>query len=74
MDVVIVFNGLGNQMSQYAFFLSKKKFVKSCRYLYFTSGCSHNGSELDKLFNVRFPQTFFNRFLHKVYSLYDGIS
>lgn len=73
MDVVIVFNGLGNQMSQYAFFLSKRKFVKSCRYLYFTSGCSHNGSELDKLFNVRFPQTLFNRFLHKVYSLYDGI-
>jgi hypothetical protein len=27
MDVVIIFNGLGNQMSQYAFYLKKKAFL-----------------------------------------------
>ena len=73
MDVVLIFNGLGNQMSQYAFFLSKKRYVKHCRYLYFTTRCSHNGSELDKLFHVNFPQTFLNSFLYKIYSLYDGV-
>ena len=25
MDIVVIFNGLGNQMSQYAFYLAKKK-------------------------------------------------
>ena len=25
MDVVVIFNGLGNQMSQYAYYLAKKK-------------------------------------------------
>ena len=28
MDIVVIFNGLGNQMSQYAFYLAKKKIIR----------------------------------------------
>ena len=56
MDVVIIFNGLGNQMSQYAFMLAKKK--NNCVIPLFRADneCVHNGSELDALFGVRFPK------------------
>jgi hypothetical protein len=50
MDVVVVFNGIGNQMSQYAFYLQKKK-INSSTYL--ISSChEHNGLEINSVFNI----------------------
>lgn len=50
MDIILLHNGLGNQMSQYAFYLSKKKngIHTSCICL----SNDHNGIELDKVFGV----------------------
>jgi len=55
MDIVLIFNGLGNQMSQYAFYLAKKKTDKNTRVLYYPEPgtCQHNGYELDKLFGIK---------------------
>lgn len=53
MDIVVVFNGLGNQMSQYAFFLSKKKRGCKCLCIFDPRSKSrHNGLELEKLFGI----------------------
>lgn len=55
MDVIIIFNGLGNQMSQYAFYLNKKNINKST---YFITLCGdHNGLELNKVFNINCKET-----------------
>ncbi|MDR0833733.1 MAG: alpha-1,2-fucosyltransferase [Candidatus Symbiothrix sp.] len=53
MNVVIIFNGLGNQMSQYAFFLRKKSIDPStiCIYDKRTSE-QHFGFELKRAFNI----------------------
>ncbi len=51
MDVVLIFNGLGNQMSQYAFYLSKK--MKGQKVCYTCFNTDHNGYELKKLFKIR---------------------
>lgn len=53
MNYVIIFNGLGNQMSQYAFFLSKKRIDPKCRILIIDNPKSHNGYELNKVFKIR---------------------
>lgn len=54
MEVVVIYNGLGNQMSQYAFYLAKKKYDKNCILIFDDKGRgNHNGFELDKLFNIR---------------------
>ena len=50
MDIVIFFNGLGNQMSQYAFYLQKKKLNKSTTFI--TMNSDHNGLELDRVFKL----------------------
>ncbi|TDX00065.1 alpha-1,2-fucosyltransferase [Dinghuibacter silviterrae] len=50
MDVVVLFNGLGNQMSQYAFYLQKRRTEDSSKILLFCS--DHNGFELTKVFDV----------------------
>ena len=51
MDVIVLSNGLGNQMSQYAFYLQKKSYNNST---YFISFCNdHNGLELDKVFKIK---------------------
>lgn len=67
MDIVLIFNGLGNQMSQYAFYLAKKKQDKKTKCLYYPENgtCQHNGYELDRLFGVKMenrPGTFWGRF------------
>jgi len=56
MDVVRIFNGLGNQMSQYAFYLAKKKmhpwrtsFISN----QYESENVHNGFELERVFGIR---------------------
>lgn len=51
MDVVMIFNGLGNQMSQYAFYLAKKHLNPEVKYCCLDN--DHNGYELDRLFGIR---------------------
>lgn len=67
MDVVIIYNGLGNQMSQYAFMLAKQK--KNCAIPLFRADndCVHNGSELDVLFGVSFPKGLKKKILDFLY-------
>lgn len=54
IDIVILFNGLGNQMSQYAFYLAKKKNNKSTHCLYCPDKniSQHYGFELKRVFGV----------------------
>ena len=59
MDIVVIYNGLGNQMSQYAFYLAKKQYNKDCLLIFDHKGKNnHNGSELDKLFGIRMSTGF----------------
>lgn len=67
MDVVIVFNGLGNQMSQYAFYLQKKNINKST---YFIPFCKdHNGLELDRVFGINCKETFVQKLLYILFRI-----
>lgn len=50
MDVIAIINGLGNQMSGYAFYLQKKKMGQSPVLLCYNT--DHNGIELKKLFGI----------------------
>lgn len=54
MEVVVIYNGLGNQMSQYAFYLAKKHYNSSCLLIFDHKGQNnHNGYELEKLFGIQ---------------------
>lgn len=54
MDIVVLFNGLGNQMSQYAFYLAKKRNNSHCQVFYDTKSFNgHNGYELGKIFGIQ---------------------
>ncbi|WP_207536415.1 alpha-1,2-fucosyltransferase [Desertivirga arenae] len=44
-------------MSQYAFYLNKKRINRSTYIINFCSNESHNGFELDKVFNIRLKKT-----------------
>jgi len=67
MDVIIIFNGLGNQMSQYSFYLAKKKINPST---YAISFCrDHNGLELESVFGISFDASVKQRFLHILFRL-----
>lgn len=50
MDVVVIYNGLGNQMSQYALYLRKKSEGQSVKYICLNT--AHNGIELNRLFGI----------------------
>jgi len=54
MKIICLFNGLGNQMSQYAFYLSQAENQKVLYSTYYMrrSKRDHNGYELQKLFNI----------------------
>jgi Glycosyl transferase family 11 len=70
MDVVLIFNGLGNQMSQYAFYLSKQKISESTRFLFSKkSNTVHNGYELDRVFGIKYRQTLMNDALFLIYRI-----
>ncbi|EFB32300.1 glycosyltransferase, family 11 [Segatella oris F0302] len=74
MDIVLIFNGLGNQMSQYAFYMSKKKFVPQSKCMYYKGASNnHNGSELDKLFDIKYSETFFCKLILLLFKLYENI-
>lgn len=58
MDVVVIFNGLGNQLSQYSFYLAKQKYCKNCTCIFDSRGVNnHNGFELNRLFGIEIPNT-----------------
>jgi hypothetical protein len=62
MDVIVLSNGLGNQMSQYAFYLQKKSYNNST---YFISFCNdHNGLELDKVFKIKTKESVIQKILY----------
>jgi len=65
MDVIIIFNGLGNQMSQYAFYLQKKQLNQSTYYIPFCH--DHNGLELNHIFNINFKQGIRERLLYLLF-------
>ncbi|HXB28502.1 MAG TPA: alpha-1,2-fucosyltransferase [Puia sp.] len=70
MDVIIIFNGLGNQMSQYAFYLNKKNISKSTRFLFSKkSNNIHNGYELDRVFGIKYHDSLINKFLYLTFRI-----
>lgn len=72
MNIIRVWGGLGNQMFQYALAMAFKKKgvpVKLDTYWY-NRNDSHNGYELDTIFNASFPIYTHNRFLRKVLKLF----
>lgn len=70
MDVVIIFNGLGNQMSQYAFYLQKMNIDKSTRFIFDKRSFStHNGYELERVFNIPYKETIFNSILFLLFRI-----
>jgi len=72
MDVVIIFNGLGNQMSQYAFYLKKKKLSKSTRFLFSKKSQKiHNGYELDNVFGIKYYDSLINKVLYLIFRIVD---
>ena len=53
MEVILLFNGLGNQISQYAFYMAKSKYQK-CYFIFNPrSANEHNGYELYDAFNIK---------------------
>lgn len=72
MDVVVIFNGLGNQMSQYALYLQKKKISKSTRYLFSKKSRNiHNGFELEKVFGIKYYDSLINKLLYLIFIMLD---
>lgn len=70
MDVILLFNGLGNQMSQYAFYLSKKEISRSTRFIFSKkSNTIHNGYELDNVFDIKYHDTLTNKFLYTIFRI-----
>lgn len=68
LEIIYLFNGLGNQMSQYAFYLSKKNKNKNTYYFYnLDSSSNHNGYELEKVFDIKLGRgNKFFFYIHKV--------
>ena len=70
MDVIIICNGLGNQMSQYAFYLQKNKVNKSTIFIFDRkSKKDHNGYELYNVFGIKYHDTTSNKILYFVFRL-----
>ncbi len=70
MDVVMIFNGLGNQMSQYAFYLSKANVSKSTRFLFSKkSNKIHNGYELNNVFGIEYNDSLVNKVLYLIFRI-----
>jgi hypothetical protein len=70
MDVVILFNGLGNQMSQYAFYLKKKKLSASTRFLFSKKSQKiHNGYELDNVFGIKYHYSLIDELLFLIFKV-----
>ena len=70
MDVVVLCNGLGNQMSQYALYLAKRHIDLRTKWLYYPDKMieQHNGYELEKVFGIKCKNTP-KSLLGRVYTL-----
>lgn len=67
MDIIIICNGLGNQMSQYAFYLQKKYINKST---YFIPFCrDHNGFELQTVFKITSKDILIQKLLYILFRI-----
>lgn len=60
MDIHIICHGLGNQLSQYAFFLNRRALNQSA-YAYYAF-VEHNGYELDRIFGLKVGLPWYLRF------------
>lgn len=70
MNIVVIFNGLGNQMSQYAFYLAKKRYDKDCIFIFDDKNkLNHNGYELDKLFGIKREGSLKYKLANRLYQL-----
>lgn len=69
MEYVLIFNGLGNQMSQFAFYLAKKEISPKCKLLVIDNKSSHNGYELNKVFGIQNKNTLFDKIISKIYKM-----
>ena len=67
MDVIVLFNGLGNQMSQYAFYLQKERLHRSVECISFCK--DHNGLELDRLFGINLNSSLRRRILYVLFRI-----
>ena len=75
MDVVVIFNGLGNQMSQYAYYLAKKKVNPNTKVIFdVMSKHNHYGYDLERAFGIKVSRTFLIKFLQIIYILSRKIS
>lgn len=69
MEIILLFNGLGNQMSQYAFFLAKKKVCPNSTCIFYSSDANHNGYELERVFGIKLPGGFKEQVLIELFYL-----
>ena len=68
MDVVFIFNGLGNQMSQYAFYLQKKRYNENTIFILDKkSRNEHNGFELTTVFGIEYNDTLKKQILYYLF-------
>lgn len=68
MDIVVVFNGLGNQMSQYAFYMAKKKYNLKCHVIFDPKSVNtHNGLELERIFGIELNKNLFDKIVSSFY-------
>ena len=73
MDVILIFNGLGNQMSQYAFYLAKKNRNKKCFAIYDTKSLNgHNGYELGRLFSINCDKGIMHWLFQIIYRIHNS--
>lgn len=70
-DIVTITHGLGNQMSQYAFYLAKKQTRKNTWAINLCDTGEHYGYELGRIFNVKI-EGFLNRFFYYIYRAWNG--
>lgn len=67
MDVIVIFNGLGNQMSQYSFYQQKKSLSNRTYLINFCN--DHNGFELNKVFNINFKESIIQKGLYFLFRI-----
>lgn len=68
MDIVVIFNGLGNQMSQYAFYLAKKKDNLNCHVIFDPKSTNvHNGAELKRVFGIELNRNYLDKIISYFY-------
>lgn len=63
MDVIVIFNGLGNQMSQYAFYLEKKLRNRQTTYFVLNPRSTY---ELERLFGIPYRSNLMCRMIYKL--------